>query len=57
MGVVGGHGSNYSILGLYRDNGKENGNYYNIIGYMWGFSYYYSYIYNGLYCSSFRGRD
>ena len=34
------------VLGLYRDNGKENGNYYNIIGYMWGFSYYYSYIYS-----------
>ena len=27
----------YNILGLYRDNGKENGNYYNI------------YIYIGLY--------
>ena len=25
-----------NILGLYRDNGKENGNYYNIVGYMLG---------------------
>ena len=24
------------ILGLYRDNGKENGNYYIIIGYILG---------------------
>ena len=24
------------ILGLYRDNGKENGNYYNIRGYILG---------------------
>ena len=24
------------ILGLYRDNGKENGNYYSITGYMLG---------------------
>ena len=23
---------NYSILGLYRDNGKEDGNYYSILG-------------------------
>ena len=25
-----------AILGLYRDNGKENGNYYSIIGYILG---------------------
>ena len=24
------------VLGLYRDNGKENGNYYIIIGYILG---------------------
>ena len=24
------------ILGLYRDNGKENGNYYNVIGVILG---------------------
>ena len=27
-------GSYYSILGLYRDNGKENGSYYSILGYV-----------------------
>ena len=26
-----------NILGLYRDNGKENGNYYIITGYILGF--------------------
>ena len=26
-----------SILGLYRDNGKENGNNYNFGGYIWGY--------------------
>ena len=25
-----------AILGLYRDNGKENGNYYSITGYILG---------------------
>ena len=25
----------YSILGLYWDNGKENGNYYSILGLYW----------------------
>ena len=25
-----------SILGLYRDHGKENGKYYTILGYIWG---------------------
>ena len=25
----------YSILGLYRDNGKENGNYCSILGLYW----------------------
>ena len=24
------------LLGLYRDNGKENGNYYSIVGYILG---------------------
>ena len=24
-------------MGLYRDNGKENGNYYNILGFIWGY--------------------
>ena len=27
------------ILGLYRDNGKENGNYHTIIGYILGLDY------------------
>ena len=27
------------VLGLYRDNGKENGNYYIIIGYILGLYY------------------
>ena len=27
------------ILGLYRDNGKENGNYYILMGYMLGFHF------------------
>ena len=26
-----------SMLGLYWDNGKENGNYYIIMGYTWGY--------------------
>ena len=28
------------ILGLYRDNGKENGNYYIIVGYILGWGEY-----------------
>ena len=28
------------ILGLYGDNGKENGNYYSIIGYIWSKLWY-----------------
>ena len=31
MGILG------YILGLYRNNGKENGNYYSMIGYILGF--------------------
>ena len=27
-----------AILGLYRDNGKENGNYYSIIGIYWDYT-------------------
>ena len=26
------------ILGLYWDNGKENGNYYSILGVYWGYT-------------------
>ena len=30
-------GHNIVILGLYKDNGKENGNYYSILGLYWGY--------------------
>ena len=42
------------ILGIYRDNGKENGNYYSIIGYILGL-YRDNGKENGNYYIGFRG--
>ena len=36
------------FIGLYRDNGKENGNYYSIKGYMFGFIVPLQYIEHGI---------
>ena len=41
------------ILGLYWDNGQENGSYYSIIGHIYIYMYIYMYIY--IYINFFKG--